>query len=117
MTQDQVFVPKTRSELGLPKFNPDGEELLGSRVTEEVVREFKEAISDSPIVVTIGFFAYLVRNVSSFPGQLYLKRRLSALQIAGWPMYLIKNSSGQKRYAKGTNRKAWFHLCDGDSGF
>jgi len=61
MTQDQVFVPKTRSELGLPKFNPDGEDLVGSRVTEEVMRELKEAIGDSPIGATIGFFSYLVR--------------------------------------------------------
>ncbi|KAI0035190.1 fatty acid desaturase-domain-containing protein [Vararia minispora EC-137] len=82
MTQDQVFVPKTRSELGLPKFNPDGEDLAGSRVTEEVMRELREAIGDSPLGATIGFFSYL---------------------LVGWPMYLIRNASGQKRYPKGTN--------------
>lgn len=82
MTQDQVFVPKTRSELGLPKFNADGEDLLGSRVTEEVMRELNDAIGDSPIAATIGFFGYL---------------------ILGWPMYIVRNASGQKRYPKGTN--------------
>jgi omega-6 fatty acid desaturase / acyl-lipid omega-6 desaturase (Delta-12 desaturase) len=60
MTQDQVFVPKTRSEMNLPKFNQDGEELLGSRITEEVMGELKEAIGDSPLGATIGFFSYLV---------------------------------------------------------
>ena len=60
MTQDQVFVPRTRSERGLPAFNPDGENKLGSRVTEEVMRELWDALGDSPIGAMFGAGSYLV---------------------------------------------------------
>ncbi|KAG2358321.1 fatty acid desaturase-domain-containing protein [Suillus spraguei] len=82
MTQDQVFVPKTRSQLGLPAFDPTKEDILGSSVSDEVMRELKEALGDSPIGATIGAATYL---------------------LGGWPAYLIRNASGQKRYPKGTN--------------
>lgn len=60
MTQDQVFVPKTRSQLGLPALNPAGEDLQGSSVTDEVMKELYEAIGDSPIGAMWGSFTYLV---------------------------------------------------------
>ncbi|KAG2343253.1 hypothetical protein BDR05DRAFT_982921 [Suillus weaverae] len=82
MTQDQVFVPKTRSQLGLPAFDPTKEDILGSSVSDEVMKELKEALGDSPIGATIGAATYL---------------------LGGWPAYLIRNASGQKRYPKGTN--------------
>src|SRR5215469_4057820 len=43
MTQDQVFVPKTRSELRLPAFNSKGEDFHGSNVSAEVRKELWEA--------------------------------------------------------------------------
>lgn len=52
MTQDQVFVPKTRSQLGLPAFDPAREDLYGSSVTDEVRSELMEALGDSPIGAT-----------------------------------------------------------------
>lgn len=61
MTQDQVFVPSTRSELGLKPLDPAREELLGSRVTDEVKREMWEALGDSPIGAALGSASYLVR--------------------------------------------------------
>lgn len=82
MTQDQVFVPKTRSQVGLPEFDPAKETLDGSSVTQEVMKEFLEALGDSPIAAAWGAATYL---------------------LVGWPMYLIINASGQKRYPKGTN--------------
>jgi omega-6 fatty acid desaturase (delta-12 desaturase) len=82
MTQDQVFVPHTRSELGLPPMNPNGEDLLGSRVTEEVKRELWEALGDSPIGAVIGSAKYL---------------------LGGWPAYIFTNASGQHRYPQGTH--------------
>ncbi|KXN88222.1 Delta(12) fatty acid desaturase [Leucoagaricus sp. SymC.cos] len=82
MTNDQVFVPHTRSELGLPPLDPTKEDLLGSRVTEEVMKELREALGDSPIGAVIGSATYL---------------------LGGWPSYLIRNASGQSRYPKGTN--------------
>ncbi|KAJ2913907.1 hypothetical protein MD484_g6499, partial [Candolleomyces efflorescens] len=82
MTQDQVFVPHTRSELGLPALNPEGENLLGSRVSESVKQEMWEALGDSPIGAVIGSAKYL---------------------LGGWPSYILVNASGQKRYPKGTS--------------
>lgn len=75
LTQDQVFVPRTRSELGLPAFNEKGENKHGSSVSEEVKKELLEALGDSPIANTIGFASYL---------------------LVGWPMYMIRNASGQR---------------------
>jgi omega-6 fatty acid desaturase / acyl-lipid omega-6 desaturase (Delta-12 desaturase) len=60
MTQDQVFVPKTRSELKLPAFNPSGEDRFGYNVSEEVKKELWEALGDSPIGATLGCASYLV---------------------------------------------------------
>lgn len=82
MTQDQVFVPPTRSGLNLPPFDPTKEDLLGSRVTDEVVKELWEALGDSPIGAVLGGASYV---------------------LGGWPCYLTMNASGQPRYPKGTN--------------
>ncbi|KAJ7175790.1 oleoyl phosphatidylcholine desaturase [Mycena filopes] len=82
MTQDQVFVPPTRSEVGLKPFDPKREDINGASVTDEVKKELWEALGDSPLGATIGFMSYL---------------------IAGWPLYLMFNSSGQRRYPSGTN--------------
>ncbi|KAI0081548.1 delta-12 fatty acid desaturase [Panus rudis PR-1116 ss-1] len=82
MTQDQVFVPKTRSQRGLPEFNPAKEDLGGASIADEVMKELYDALGDSPIGATIGAASYL---------------------LAGWPMYLLTNASGQKRYPEGTN--------------
>lgn len=82
MTQDQVFVPPTRSELGLRPFDPKRDDRLGARVTEEVKRELWEALGDSPVGATLGAASYL---------------------LGGWPAYILLNASGQRRYPKGTN--------------
>lgn len=82
MTQDQVFVPPTRSDLGLPPLDLSREDRLGSRVTEDVKKELWEALGDSPIGAVLGSATYL---------------------LGGWPAYIITNASGQRRYPKGTN--------------
>jgi len=82
MTQDQVFVPPTRSELGLRPFDPKRDDRLGARVTAEVKKELWEALGDSPIGAVLGSASYL---------------------LGGWPAYIIMNASGQRRYPKGTN--------------
>ena len=69
MTQDQVFVPPTRSQIGLPPLNADAEDLQGSRVSVEIMNEFKDAINDTPIATTIGFFSYLVSFSCPFRAQ------------------------------------------------
>jgi omega-6 fatty acid desaturase (delta-12 desaturase) len=60
MTQDQVFVPRTRSQFGLPPLNPDGENLLGSSIKTEVLKELQEAVGDSPIGALFGAASYLI---------------------------------------------------------
>ncbi|KAG9315663.1 fatty acid desaturase-domain-containing protein [Chiua virens] len=82
MTQDQVFVPKTRSQLGLSEFDAAQENILGSSVSDKVKKELWDALGDSPIGATLGAAGYL---------------------LGGWPAYLIRNASGQKRYPAGTN--------------
>lgn len=65
MTQDQVFVPSTRSDLGLPPLDPNREDILGSRVTEEVKKELWEALGDSPIGAIVSPMTYLVSRETS----------------------------------------------------
>ena len=61
MTEDQVFIPKTRSELGLPAFDANKETLDGSSVDKDVMGELWEALGDSPLMAAIGSASYLVR--------------------------------------------------------
>ncbi|TCD70165.1 hypothetical protein EIP91_004635 [Steccherinum ochraceum] len=82
LTQDQVFVPKTRSERKLPEFDPTQEDLAGSSVSEKVMGELWDALGDSPIGAVFGPASYL---------------------LFGWPLYLILNASGQKRYPPNSN--------------
>jgi omega-6 fatty acid desaturase (delta-12 desaturase) len=82
LTQDQVFVPKTRSFLRLPPFDPAHEDLQGASISKKVMNELCDALGDSPIGACLGAASYLV---------------------IGWPAYLMFNSSGQKRYPSGTN--------------
>ncbi|KAJ7621859.1 delta-12 fatty acid desaturase protein [Mycena polygramma] len=82
MTQDQVWVPSTRSEAGLPPLDPKREDRLGARASDEVKKEMWDALGDSPIGASWGVFSFL---------------------LFGWPAYILKNSSGQRRYPKGTN--------------
>lgn len=66
MTQDQVFVPPTRSQRHLPPLNPDGESLLGASIRKDVLKELHEALGDSPIGAALGSGSYLVRGSVSF---------------------------------------------------
>ena len=82
MNLDQVFVPKTRSELGLPPLDSAVDDPLGISVSDKVMAEMWEAIGDSPL----------------------LAATYGALQLLfGWPMYLIANSTGQRSYPRFTN--------------
>jgi hypothetical protein len=62
MTQDQVYVPRTRSQLGLPLLKPEGESHLGASISKEIMNELHEAIGDSPIGAVFGSGSYLVRH-------------------------------------------------------
>lgn len=81
LTRDEVFVPRTRKELGIPEVKEDGE-AQGINVSQVRRDELREAIGDAPLAIFLKMFAY---------------------QVFGWPMYLIKNASGQLHYPAGTN--------------
>lgn len=81
LTRDEVFVPKTRSEIGVGPMKEEGE-LLGINVSKVRQNELREALEDSPIVICFNLF---IR------------------QLLGWPFYLAINASGQRHYPPGTN--------------
>jgi omega-6 fatty acid desaturase (delta-12 desaturase) len=70
MTQDQVFVPRTRSQRGLPPLNSDGESHLGASINNEIMKELHEALGDSPIGAVLGAGSYLVRRSELFRDEL-----------------------------------------------
>nr|GAT48503.1 predicted protein [Mycena chlorophos] len=82
MTQDQVFVPWTRSQMNLPPLDPARDDLLGKNVSTAVQAELLEALGDTPIAAFMSSIIYL---------------------FLGLPMYLLYNIGGQIRYPKGTN--------------
>jgi len=61
MTLEQVYVPRTRSQRGLPPLNPEGETLSGASIRQEVLNELYDAVGDSPIGAVLGAGSYLVR--------------------------------------------------------
>ncbi|ADV21904.1 omega-6 fatty acid desaturase (delta-12 desaturase) [Cryptococcus gattii Ru294] len=81
LTRDEVFVPRTRKQLGYPEVEEEGE-ILGMNVSKERQSQLREALEDSPIVVCYNLFLQ---------------------QLFGWPMYLIRNASGQLHYPNMTN--------------
>lgn len=81
LTRDQVFVPRTRSQMGHPVMKDD-DEVLGINVSAIRQSEMREALEDAPIYQ---FGAMIVH------------------QLLGWPMYLFMNASGQKTYPAWTN--------------
>ena len=60
LTQDQVYVPWTRSELKLSPLDPARDDGMGRRVTEEVKAELWEALGDSPLGAFLACAKYLV---------------------------------------------------------
>lgn len=81
LTRDEVFVPKTRSQLGIQPMKHESED-KGINVPAWRRAELYEALGESPIASLWGLFLH---------------------QIFGWPMYLIRNASGQKHYPRFTN--------------
>jgi len=79
LTRDEVFVPKTRKERGLPAKLP---EETGLSVPAFRQAELRDALAESPIASLWGAILQ---------------------QTFGWPMYLIRNASGQRHYPEGTN--------------
>lgn len=81
LTRDQVFVPRTRKELGFTEAQDDSE-LNGINVAASRQAEFREALEDSPVAIFWHLFLH---------------------QIFGWPLYLARNAAGQGHYPRYTN--------------
>lgn len=62
LAQDQVFVPKTRSYLGLPPLDPTHEDPHGASISKKIMDELWDALGDSPIGACIGSATYLVHS-------------------------------------------------------
>ncbi|KAJ7214031.1 delta-12 fatty acid desaturase protein [Mycena pura] len=82
MGQDQVWVPKTRSQVGLPPLDTKREDRLGACVSAEVQKELWDALGDSPIGASLKLAVYV---------------------LVGWPAYITFNKSSQRHYPAGTN--------------
>jgi omega-6 fatty acid desaturase (delta-12 desaturase) len=60
MTNDQVFVPHTRSARQLPPLDSQRENMEGSRVQLDVQHLYEEIIGDSPIIAFLSCVGRLV---------------------------------------------------------
>ncbi|KZP26759.1 delta12-fatty acid desaturase [Athelia psychrophila] len=99
LTQDQVYVPWTRSEMGLAPLNPEKEDIMGRNVAEEVKAELFEAMGDSPIGAFFTVAKYLVGALPLLP----LFYSHSRPQLVGFQAYLLMNAKGQQRYPRFTS--------------
>lgn len=61
--RDEVFVPRTRDQLGLPKLDEAKEDVEGFNVTAERQKELAEAIGDAPLFVLVNLIVQQVRQV------------------------------------------------------
>jgi len=61
MTQDQVFVPKTRSQIpNLPSFDAEKEDALGASIPNKIMNELRDALGESPMGSMFDAATYLV---------------------------------------------------------
>jgi len=109
MEKDEVYVPKTRSDLGLPK---EGDPRL----------DYDEIFGDTPIYT---LFMLIRQQLLAFPAYLRKSYIISPVPVIDlvWPNSVVFNVSGQKAYPKWTNHfdcecefatQAWpssIHLC------
>lgn len=94
MERDEVFVPKTRTQVGL---KPESETVQPEQQQaaahggkdESMLEKIDDLLEDAP---------------------LYNLLCVVAQQTLGWPMYLIRNASGQK-YGRHTDRKSKRACC------
>ena len=88
MERDEVFVPKTRTQVGLKPesetVQPEQQQAAAHGKDESMLEKIDDLLEDAP---------------------LYNLACVLVQQIFGWPMYLIRNASGQK-YGRHTDRKS-----------
>lgn len=88
MERDEVFVPKTRSQVGIPPAH-----VLEQRKTQAAAAAAKQGEST---------FEALDELFEDAP--FWNLFWVTMQQLLGWPLYLLRNASGQK-YGRWTNRE------------
>jgi len=97
LTRDEVFVPRTRQQRGLKPLRPNVTEEEDPKAAQEAVKSAGKVVRQED--ETWGeWFHELLEDAP-----LYSLIYILVQQTLGWPLYLLKNSSGQLHYPKGTN--------------
>lgn len=105
LTRDEVFVPRTRAQKGMLPLQPAESAASTDAQDDATVErelhsgETKTAAADINVEETFG--EWLVETLEDAP--LYNFIYILVQQLLGWPLYLLKNSSGQLHFPKGTN--------------
>ncbi len=111
LTRDEVFVPRTRAQKGLLPLRPAAD----STSEEEEEQEVAAQTSTTNASETVQAPSYEAEGEKETWGEwlgevledapAYNFVMIVGQQLFGWPMYLLKNVSGQQHYPKGTNRE------------
>ena len=108
LTRDEVFVPRTRAQRGKLPLRPATQVVASSsddeddaQVDQSLLSTTPPSHSASPTDETWG--EWLQETLEDAP--LYNFFYVMVQQLLGWPLYLLKNSSGQLHFPKGTNRE------------
>lgn len=95
LTRDEVFVPRTRSERGRLPLQPAPKSGDDSNDEDAVEQEV------GPVIVDETWGEWLAEVLEDAP--LYNLTYIFVQQLFGWPLYLLRNASGQLHYPKYTN--------------
>lgn len=93
LTRDEVFVPRTREQKGLLPLQPAD--------NARVERELSPSDKDTKASTEETWGEWLAETLEDAP--LYNFVYVIIQQLFGWPMYLLRNSSGQLHFPSGTN--------------
>ena len=103
MTEDQVFVRKTRSEPDLPLLDTAPEDIAGEHVWKGVMAEMREALGDS------------LTSAAMMGAQMNLgltgSRPRPPTRFCGWPTYLIHNATASLRRPISSSHRPLFPPC------
>lgn len=101
LVRDEVFVPKTREQKGLRPLRP-AEEQEAQEVDASLSGPTASATASVPAQEDEETWGeWLAELFEDAPAYAFVY--LMVQQLLGWPLYLLKNSSGQAHYPKGTN--------------
>lgn len=90
MTKDQVFVPGTRSEIGLPK-PAEGVEVLSEREAMKRALEDDEPTAELQTIPILHLFRIIVMWTLGWPG--YLLFNVASQKHEGWQSHFFPNSA------------------------